>query len=205
MLGLIGIKLGMTQIFTESGDSVAVTVIELPPATIMGLMTAEKDGYKAIKITSGEAREKNMTKAIAGQFKSAGVAPGKHIAEFRLEDLSEWSVGKKYDVSIFASEKEVTITGTTKGRGFAGTIKRHKFQRGPTTHGSQNTRQPGSIGAHTYPGRVFPGQRMAGHHGDSQQTTKNLDVIKVDVEKNLLFVRGAVPGHKNSKVIVRKQ
>ncbi len=205
MLGLIGTKLGMTQIFTTEGNSVAVTVIELPPATIMGLMTAEKDGYKAIKIASGTGREKSMTKATIGQYKKAGIAVGKNMAEFRLDDLKDWAVGAQYNVSIFESDKEVTITGTTKGRGFAGTIKRHKFQRGPTTHGSQNTRQPGSIGAHTYPGRVFPGQRMAGHHGDRKQTVKNLDVVKVDVEKNLLFVRGAVPGCKNSKVIVRKQ
>ena len=195
----------MTQIFTEAGDCVAVTVLELPPASIMGLMTADKDGYQAIKITSGVAREKNLTKATAGQFKEVGIPAGKYMAEFRLEDLKDFAVGSKYDVSIFAEEKEVTVTGTTKGRGFAGTIKRHKFQRGPTTHGSQNTRQPGSIGAHTYPGRVFPGQRMAGHHGDRKQTTKNLDVVKVDVEKNLLYIRGAVPGCKNSKVIVRKQ
>ncbi len=205
MLGLIGTKLGMTQIFTAEGNSVAVTVIELPPATVMGLMTAEKDGYKAIKITSGVGRVKSLDKATLGQFKKVGIPAGKYMAEFRLEDLAEFEVGKQYNVSIFESDKEVTITGTTKGRGFAGTIKRHKFQRGPTTHGSQNTRQPGSIGAHTYPGRVFPGQRMAGHHGDRKQTTKNLDVVKVDVEKNLLFVRGAVPGCKNSKVIVRKQ
>ncbi len=205
MLGLIGTKLGMTQIFNDAGDMVAVTIIELPPATVMELKTSDKDGYQAIKVVQGKGKEKQMTKAQLGVFKKAQVEAGKFLSEFRLSDLKDWSIGKKYDVSIFEKEKEVTITGVSKGKGFAGTIKRHKFQRGPSTHGSQNVRQPGSIGAHTYPGRVFPGQRMAGHHGDRVTTYKNLDVVKVDVEKNLLFVRGTVPGPKSGKVIVRKQ
>jgi len=195
----------MTQIFTENGDSVAVTIIELPPATVMELKTKEKDGYSAIKVTSGSANVKRLNKPEAGVFKKANLAPGKWLTEWRLEDLKDFEVGKKIDVSIFEGDKEVTVVGKSKGRGFAGTIKRHKFQRGPETHGSQNVRQPGSVGAHTYPGRTFPGQRMAGHHGDKIHSVKNLDVVRVDVEKNLLFIRGAVPGAKSGEVIVRKQ
>jgi large subunit ribosomal protein L3 len=205
MLGLIGTKLGMTQIFNAEGNMVAVTVIELPVATVLEHKTKEKDGYVAIKVASGSKKEKHLNKAEAGVFKKHNVAPARWLTEWRLEDTKEFEVGKKIDVSIFEKEKEVTVEGTSKGRGFAGTIKRHKFQRGPETHGSQNVRQPGSVGAHTYPGRTFPGQRMAGHHGDRKHTIKNLDVVKVDLEKNLLFVRGAVPGATNGEVIVRKQ
>jgi large subunit ribosomal protein L3 len=203
MLGLKGKKLGMTQIFNDAGEAVAVTIIELPPATVLEQKTKEKHGYTGVKVASGAAKEKGLTKAEAGVFKKANLPVAKWLTEIRLDDTKDYEVGKQLDVSIFADAK--TVIGTTKGRGFAGTIKRHKFQRGPSTHGSQNVRQPGSIGAHTYPGRTFPGQRMAGHHGDHRQTTKNLVVVKVDVEKNLLFIRGAVPGATNGEVLVRKQ
>jgi large subunit ribosomal protein L3 len=205
MLGLKGIKLGMTQVFNEAGEIVAVTVIELPPATVLEQKTKDKHGYTGIKVASGKPNEKRMSKAESGVFKKANLPAAKWLTEFRLADTKDFEVGKKIDVSIFADAKKVTVTGVSKGRGFAGTIKRHKFNRGPETHGSMNVRQPGSIGAHTYPGRTFPGQRMAGHHGDKQHTYKNLAVVKVDVEKNLLFVRGAVPGATNGEVLVRKQ
>lgn len=205
MLGLKGIKLGMTQVFNEAGETVAVTIIELPPATVLEQKSKDKHGYTGIKVASGKANEKRQSKAFAGVFKKANVPSAKWLTEFRLDDTKDFEVGKTLDVSIFANEKKVTVTGVSKGRGFAGTIKRHKFNRGPETHGSQNVRQPGSIGAHTYPGRTFPGQRMAGHHGSEQYTIKNLAVVKVDVEKNLLFVRGAVPGATNGEVLVRKQ
>ena len=205
MLGLIGKKLGMTQVFNEAGEIVAVTVLELPPATVLEQKTQDKHGYTGIKVASGKANEKRMTKAEAGVFKKLNVPAAKWLTEFRLDDTKDFEVGKTLDVSIFADAKKVTVTGDSKGRGFAGTIKRHKFQRGPETHGSQNVRQPGSVGAHTYPGRTFPGQRMAGHHGDRTHTVKNLVVVKIDVEKNLLFVRGAVPGATNGEVLVRKQ
>ena len=205
MLGLKGIKLGMTQVFNEAGEIVAVTIIELPPATVLEQKSKDKHGYTGIKVASGKANEKRQNKAIAGVFKKANVPAAKWLTEFRLDDTKDFEVGKTVDVSIFANEKKVTVTGVSKDRGFAGTIKRHKFQRGPETHGSMNVRQPGSIGAHTYPGRTFPGQRMAGHHGSEQYTIKNLAVVKVDVEKNLLFVRGAVPGATNGEVLVRKQ
>jgi large subunit ribosomal protein L3 len=195
----------MTQVFSKDGDMVAVTIIELPPATIMAVKTKDKDGYQAIKIASGQVKEKKLNKAAQGAFKKAGIAAGKWVMEFRLKDVSEWEVGKQYDVSIFAEEKEITVIGTSKGRGFAGTIKKYKFQRGPSTHGSKNVRAPGSVGAHTYPARTFPGKKLPGHMGDVRKTVKNLRLVQVDVEKNLLYVRGAVPGATNGKVIVRKQ
>jgi large subunit ribosomal protein L3 len=195
----------MTQIFNETGETIAVTIVELPPATILEIKTAEKHGYLGLKVTSGKAKERLLNKAEAGVFKKANVTPGKFVAEFRVDDVKSYEVGKQLDVSMFEKEKVVTVTATSKGHGFAGTIKRHKFSRGPETHGSQNVRQPGSVGAHTFPARTFPGQRMAGHMGVDTKTVKNLSVVKIDAEKNLLFIQGAVPGHKNSKVIVRKQ
>lgn len=205
MLGLVGTKLGMTQIFNETGETIAVTIVELLPATILEVKTAEKHGYTGVKVTAGQAKERLLNKAEAGVFKKANVAPGKFVTEFRVDDVKSYEVGKQIDVSMFEKDKVVTVTGTSKGHGFAGTIKRHKFSRGPETHGSMNVRQPGSIGAHTFPARTFPGQRMAGHMGVDTKTVKNLGVVKIDKEKNLLFIQGAVPGHKNGKVIVRKQ
>jgi large subunit ribosomal protein L3 len=205
MLGIIGTKLGMTQIFSADGQPVPVTVIEAAPSVVMALKTVETDGYTAIKVASGTSKEKHLTKADLGQFKKSGVAPSRRIAEFRLEDVSGWEVGKQYDVSIFEGDKSVTVVGVSKGRGFAGTIKRHKFHRGPSAHGSKNVRAPGSLGAHSFPGRVFPGKKLPGHHGMEQKTVKNLEIVKIDVEGGLLFVKGAVPGAKSGKVIVRKQ
>lgn len=205
MLGIIGKKLGMTQIFNADGQPVAVTVVEANPASVMDIKTVERDGYTAIKVASGSDKEKHLTKADLGQFKKSGLAPTRDIVEFRLDDVSDWEIGKQYDVSIFNDEKRVTVVGVSKGRGFAGTIKRHKFQRGPSAHGSKNVRAPGSLGAHSYPARVFPGKRLAGHMGVDQKTVKNLEVVRVDVESGLIFIKGAVPGATNAKVIVRKQ
>jgi len=205
MLGIIGKKLGMTQIFNADGQPVAVTVVEANPASVMDIKTVERDGYTAIKVASGSDKEKHLTNADLGQFKTSGVAPTRDIVEFRLDDVSDWEIGKQYDVSIFNDEKRVTVVGVSKGRGFAGTIKRHKFQRGPSAHGSKNVRAPGSLGAHSYPARVFPGKRLAGHMGVDQKTVKNLEVVRVDVESGLIFIKGAVPGATNAKVIVRKQ
>lgn len=205
MLGIIGKKLGMTQIFNADGQPVPVTVVEVAPATILEVKTVERDGYTAIKVAQGSAKEKHLTRADLGQFKKSGIAPSREINEFRLDDTSGWEIGTQYDVSIFNEEKQVTVIGVSKGRGFAGTIKRHKFQRGPTSHGSRNVRAPGSLGAHSYPGRVFPGKKLAGHHGVEQKTVKNLEVVRVDVETGLIFIKGAVPGATNARVIVRKQ
>ena len=171
----------------------------------MELKTTEKDGYQAIKVASGSRKEKHLTQADLGQFKKAGLAPARFVAEFRLEDLKDWEIGKQYNVSILEGEKKITVTGVSKGRGFAGTIKRHKFQRGPSTHGSKNVRAPGSMGAHSYPARVFPGKRLGGHMGVETKTYKNLELVKIDAENNLLFIKGAVPGAANGRIIVRKQ
>ncbi len=197
----------MTQIFTADGQPVPVTIIEALPSTILALKTQEKDGYKAIKVAAGSARkEKHLTQPELGQFKKAGIDPTPTGSrEFRLEDLADWEVGKQYTVSILEGEKRVTVVGISKGRGFAGTIKRHKFSRGPSTHGSKNVRAPGSMGAHSYPARVFPGKKLGGHMGVDQKTVKNLELVKIDVENNLLFIKGAVPGAANGKIIVRKQ
>jgi large subunit ribosomal protein L3 len=205
MLGIIGKKLGMTQIFNADGQPVAVTVVEAAPATILDIKTVERDGYTAIKIAQGVAKEKHLTRADLGQFKSSGIAPSREVNEFRLDDTSAWEIGKQYDVSIFNEDKKVTVIGVSKGRGFSGTIKRHKFHRGPSAHGSKNVRAPGSLGAHSYPARVFPGKKLPGHHGVDQKTVKNLEVIRVDVETGLIFIKGAVPGATNARVIVRKQ
>jgi large subunit ribosomal protein L3 len=205
MLGIIGKKLGMTQIFNADGQPIAVTVVEASPATILDLKTMERDGYTAVKIACGTAKEKHLTKADVGQFKKSGIALSRDIMEFRLDDISSWEIGSQYDVSIFNDEKRVTVIGVSKGRGFAGTIKRHKFHRGPSAHGSRNVRAPGSLGAHSYPARVFPGKKLPGHMGVDQKTVKNLEIIRVDVESGLIFIKGAVPGATNAKVIVRKQ
>jgi large subunit ribosomal protein L3 len=204
MLGLIGIKLGMTQVYNKDGLPVPVTVVELPRATVMEVLTTAKNGYVAIKLASGTRKEKHLTKPEIGQFKKASVALSRFVAEFRLKDATGFEVGKVLDVSLFEGSKVVTVTGTSKGRGFAGTIKRHGFSRGPETHGSQNVRAPGSLGAHTYPGRVWPGQKLGGHMGVQAHTYKNLELVQVDVERNLLFIKGAIPGANQGKVIVRK-
>lgn len=205
MLGIIGKKLGMTQIFNADGQPVAVTVVEAAPATILDVKTVERDGYTAIKVAQGTSKEKHLTRADLGQFKASGIAATREINEFRLDDTSAWEIGKQYDVSIFSEDKKVTVEGVSKGRGFSGTIKRHKFQRGPSAHGSKNVRAPGSLGAHSYPARVFPGKKLPGHHGVDQKTVKNLEIIRVDVESGLIFIKGAVPGATNARVIVRKQ
>jgi large subunit ribosomal protein L3 len=205
MIGIIGKKLGMTQIFTPDGQPVPVTVIEALPATVMALKTMEKDGYQAIKVATGSRKEKHLNQAELGQFKKAGIAPARWVAEFRLDDLKDWEIGKQYNVSILEGEKRVTVMGVSKGRGFAGTIKRHKFTRGPEAHGSKNVRAPGSMGAHSYPGRVFPGKKLGGHMGVDNKTCKNLELVKIDAENNLLFIKGAVPGATNGRIIVRKQ
>lgn len=205
MLGVIGKKIGMTRLFTENGTNVPVTIIEAKPQRVLALITKEKNGYTAVKVTSGEKKEKHLSLPQIGEFKKAGVAPGYYTGEFRLDEIKDLEVGSEYNLSIFEGDKKVTVVGTSKGHGFSGTIKRHNFTTGPKTHGSKNYRKPGSIGAHTYPARVFPGKKLYGHYGVDHVTVKNLSIVKIDLERNLLFVEGAVPGGANGKVIVRKQ
>jgi large subunit ribosomal protein L3 len=203
-VGLIGRKLGMTRIFVEDGSVLPVSVIEATPNTVTRLRTPERDGYAALQLGAGQARR--VTKPVAGQLKGLDKEHQslRVLREFRIADLTGFEAGQQVDVSLFAAGDEVDVTGVSKGKGFAGTIKRHHFQRGPKTHGSTNIRQPGSIGAGTTPGRVFKGTKMGGHMGADRVTVKKLTVVRVDAERNLLLVRGAVPGARNALLLVRK-
>jgi large subunit ribosomal protein L3 len=202
--GLIGRKLGMTRLFGDDGTVVPVSVIEATPNTITRLRTTEHDGYAALQLGAGTA--KRLSKPTAGQFKALerDAQKPRHVREFRVDALDEYEVGQTLDVSLFEVGELVDVTGVSRGKGFAGTIARHNFKRGPKTHGSNNYRQPGSVGAGTTPGRVFKGTRMGGHMGDEQVTVKKLRVEKVDAERNLLLLRGAVPGARNATLLVRK-
>ena len=191
---ILGRKRGMTQVFTENGDAVGVTVIEAGPCVVTKVRTQEAHGYNAVQLGYEDVREKVIAKPQRGHFKAAGVTAKRFLREERLDGAAGLAVGDQVDASAFGEGDLVDVIGTTKGRGFAGTIKRHKFSRGSETHGCMNVRQPGSIGACAYPGRVFKGKRMSGHFGNKRHTTKNLNVVKVDTERNLLFVAGAVPG-----------
>ena len=202
--GLIGRKLGMTRLFGDDGTVVPVSVIEATPNSVTRLRTVEQDGYVALQLGAGAARR--QTKPVAGQFKhlDKDLQKPARVREFRVDSTEGYEVGQTLDVSLFEVGELVDVTGVSKGKGFAGTIARHNFKRGPKTHGSNNYRQPGSIGAGTTPGRVFKGTRMGGHMGDEQVTVKKLRVVKVDTERNLILVRGAVPGARNATVLVRK-
>src|SRR3954462_3006011 len=200
-IGVMGRKVGMTSIFQEDGTMVPVSVVEIEPNTVTGLRTTETDGYTAVQLGAGTL--KKLTKPRAGQLK--GLPPVKHTREFRLDDVSEYTIGQTLDVSLFAAGEEVDVTGVSKGKGFAGTVKRHGFRRVPETHGSDSHRQPGSIGAGTYPGKVFKGTGMAGRMGNDRVTVKKLTVVRSDAERNLLLIKGALPGARNAMVVVRKK
>ena len=196
---LLGTKLGMTQLLADDGKAVPVTLIQAGPVTVTQVKTVETDGYNAVQVAYGEG--KNLSKAVAGHVKSAEVTP-KYIREFRVDDLSEVKVGDTFDVSAFAVGDSVDATGTSKGKGFAGGIKRHNFKRHRKTHGGKgNTRKPGSIGS-MYPQKVFKGKRMAGHMGAERVTVKNLEVAYVDPATNLIGVKGAVPGPRKGLIIL---
>jgi large subunit ribosomal protein L3 len=202
--GLIGRKLGMTRIFADDGSVVPVSVIEATPNTVARLRTPERDGYAALQLVAGSARK--VSRPVAGQFKHLDkeVAKPGQVSEFRVDALDGYEAGQSMDVTLFEAGELVDVIGTSKGKGFAGTIARHNFQRGPKTHGSTNYRQPGSIGAGTTPGRVWLGTRMGGHMGDEQITVKKLTVVRVDPERNLILVKGAVPGARNGVLLIQK-
>lgn len=200
---IIGRKLGMTQIFEESGKVVPVSVIEAGPCPIVQVKTKDKEGYTAIQIGFDETRESRMTKAEFGHLKKSNVGPRRVLREVRVEDVSTFKVGETIDVKAFEGTKIVHVTGTSKGRGFAGTIKRHNFQRGRKTHGNKNYREPGSVGASAFPSRTFPGKRMPGRMGGVARTTRNLTLVQIDAENNLLFIKGSIPGANNGIVFVR--
>ena len=205
-IGLVGRKRGMTRVFTEDGISIPVTVIEAQPNRITQVKTAETDGYRALQITTGSRRPSRVTKAAAGHFAKAKVEAGDAIAEFRLgdNDAAEYEAGGELKVDLFSAGQKVDVTGTSIGKGYAGTVKRHNFRTQDATHGnSLSHRAPGSIGQNQTPGRVFKGKKMSGHMGNVRRTVQNLEVVRVDEERNLLLIRGAVPGHKGGSVIVR--
>ncbi len=204
MNGIIAKKLGMTQIFTEQGECVPVTVLEAGPCVVVRHKTVENDGSTAVQGGFGLKKEPRSNKADLGQFQKAGVSAREHLCEFDVADLGEWPVGKEFGATEFAVADIVKVSGISKGRGFAGGIKRHGFSSGPRSHGSHNIREPGSQSAHTFPGRVFPGKRLPGQYGNKKVTVKNLQIVDIDGERNLLFVRGAVPGPKNGIIVVRK-
>jgi large subunit ribosomal protein L3 len=199
-IGLIGRKVGMTQVFQDDGTMIPVSVVAIQPNTVTRLRTPERDGYTAIQL--GVEPSKKLTKPEAGQLKDLPKVAV--IREFRVEDASGYEVGQTLDVSFFAAGDVIDVTGTSKGKGFAGTVKRHNFRRGPKTHGSDHHREPGSIGPGTTPGRVYRGSRMAGHMGHERVTVKKLQVVRTDPERNLLLVRGSVPGAPNALVLVKK-
>lgn len=203
-VGLIARKAGMTQVFAPDGTMVAVSVLEVAPNVVTRLRTPERDGYAALQV--GTDQGKRVTKPVAGQLKGLpGVATRREFRVGAASDLEGYEVGQRLAVGdVFAEGDLVDVTGVSKGKGFAGHVKRHGFGRGPTTHGSDHHREPGSIGPGTTPGRVYRGLRMAGHMGDEQVTTKKLRVVRADAEQNLLLLRGSVPGARGSLILVRK-
>ncbi|MDP5293345.1 50S ribosomal protein L3 [Oceanimonas sp. CHS3-5] len=205
-IGLVGRKLGMTRVFTEDGVSIPVTVIEVDANRVTQVKTLEQDGYAAIQVTAGTKKANRITKPEAGHFAKAGVEAGRGLWEFRLGEGEGDSIeiGAELKVDIFADVKKVDVTGTSKGKGFAGAVKRWNFRTQDMTHGnSLSHRAPGSIGQNQTPGRVFKGKKMAGHMGAERVTTQNLEVVRVDVDRNLLLIKGAVPGATNGNVIVK--
>ncbi|AQX08518.1 50S ribosomal protein L3 [Elizabethkingia ursingii] len=206
MSGIIGKKIGMTSLFNEEGKNIPCTVIQAGPCSVLQVRTIEKDGYKSVQLGFDDKSEKNVSKALAGHFKKAGSTPKAKLVEFYREFVDEVKVGEEVTVNLFAEGEFVDVTGTSKGKGFQGVVKRHNFGGVmQASHGQHNRlRAPGSIGAGSDPSRVFKGMRMAGRMGGEQVTVQNLQVLKVDEEQNLLVVKGAIPGAKNSYVIIRK-
>ncbi len=205
-IGVIGRKCGMTRIFTEDGASIPVTVIEVEPNRVTQIKTAETDGYAGLQVSAGSRRASRVTKPMAGHFAKAGVGAGRGVWEFRLGagEGEGLELGGEVKVDIFEPGQKVDVTGTTIGKGFAGAVKRHHFRTQDATHGnSLSHRAPGSIGQNQTPGRVFKGKKMAGHMGNVRRTGQNLEVVRVDAERNLLLIKGAVPGAKGGDVIVR--
>ncbi len=205
MEGILGKKLGMTQIFMPDGATVQVTVVQAGPCVVVARRTSEKDGYDAVQLGLVEAKPpRRVTKALQGHFKKADVTPVRKMAEFAVSADESWAAGDQVRVSIFSEQEYVDVVGTSKGRGFQGVVKRHGFRGGRATHGSMFGRVPGSIGGSSNPSRVFPGMKGTGRLGSERITTKNLLVVKVDEEKNLIFLRGSVPGARNGYVALKR-
>ena len=201
---IYGTKIGMTQIFDENGVAIPVTAIEAKPLTVVAKKTADKDGYNAIVVSFGDVKEKNVNKPRKGLFAKAGVEAQRHLREIKVENVDEYEIGSKITVEALNDIKAVDVQATSKGKGFQGVIKRHGQHRGPMGHGSMYHRRPGSMGSTTTPGRVFKGKKLPGHMGSKTSTVLNLEVVKVDTDKNVVLVKGSVPGAKKAIVRVRK-
>ncbi len=205
MEGIIGKKIGMIRVFNQEGQAIPVTIIEAGPCPVVQVKTQDRDGYNAIQIGFGEKRKKLFTLPLLGHFDKAKVEPKRILREIRMEQVEKIEVGKELKVDIFSVGTKVNVTGVSKGLGFQGGVRRHKFHGGPKTHGqSDRLRAPGSIGSSSYPSRVFKGQKMPGRMGGERVTIRNLEVVGVDVEKKLLLLKGAVPGKKNSYLTIKK-
>ena len=205
-MGIVGRKCGMTRVFTDDGISIPVTVIEAQPNRITQVKTVETDGYRALQVTAGSKKPSRVSKPKAGHFAAAKVEAGDLVTEFRLEDADEgeFEMGGELKVDLFEEGQIVDVIGTSIGKGYAGTVKRHNFRTQDATHGNSLAhRAPGSIGQNQTPGRVFKGKKMAGHMGNVRRTAQNLQVVRIDAERNLLLIKGSVPGHSGGKVIVR--
>ena len=203
-IGLLGRKVGMTRIYGEDGGSTPVTVLEIAANRVSQVKTVETDGYSAIQLSTGEKKSSRVSKSEAGHFAKAGVPAGANVRESRIDDATGYELGAELAVSMFEAGQMVDVSGMSKGKGFAGVLKRHHFAGQDRTHGnSLSHRVPGSIGQNQTPGRVFPGKKMAGHMGAVQRTAQNLQVVRVDAERNLLLVKGAVPGATNGDVVVK--
>ena len=202
--GIYGKKLGMTQIFTEEGLVVPVTVVEVEPCVVIRKKTVETDGYNAIQVATGEVKEKHLNKAEKGQFDKLKLAYKKYVRELRLDDIESINVGDELKADIFAAGELVDVQGISKGKGFQGVIKRHGQHIGPKGHGSMYHRRPGSMGPTSSPGRVFPGKKLPGHTGKDTITVQNLQIVKVDMDKNVILIKGSIPGYKNSLVRIKE-
>ena len=202
-LGLIGRKLGMAQVFSATGEVIPVTVIEAGPCAITQIKNNEKEGYCALQLGFLPKKESKVTKPLQGHFKKSGTGSFRFLKEFRVEDVESYQTGQELNVEIFEVGQKVAITGVSKGKGFAGVVKRWNFSGGPASHGSTTHRAPGSIGCSAYPARVFKGRKMPGHYGSATVTVDNLEIVDRQADKNLLFVKGAVPGGKNGMVIIK--
>lgn len=201
MTGIIGKKVGMTQLFDDDGNVIAVTVVQAGPCPVTQVKTVETDGYAAVQLAFEECKDKHLSKPELGHLKKAGLKHGmRHLAEF--DNGGGLQIGDVVTVESFADGQSVTVAGISKGKGFQGTVRRHHFGRGPESHGSHNIRQPGSIGASAYPSRVYKGMRMGGHMGSERVTQRGLKIVRCDVENNLLLIKGSVPGAKNSVVVI---
>jgi len=201
-LGLFGEKLGMTQIYDEDGLAIPVTVIKLEKLTVTQIKTKNNDGYNAIQVGFGEVKKRKLTKAELSHLEKNNLPAFKYLREFKVENPQEFKIGQEIDFSVWESVKKVDVTGKSIGKGFQGTVKLHNFSRGPMTHGSKNHREPGSIGAGTTPGRVIKGLKMAGQMGNKQVTVKKLTLVRIDKDKNLLLIKGSVPGPEGKMVAI---